>query len=276
MSRMRGTPVGFGFLVAIWVLGQVLGQLAEPGPARDSAFEVDELPRSAQSDASGGRVAQLAVEQARRGAVATGTVWHVGGGAWLSNRHVIEQCAEHALDTRAAGEIERLWAHPDADLAGMRSRSADDAVALAGSAPRRGDRAYAIGYPQGEPGIAELALHSEGRMQLSGALSSERPFRYKVWGIRRLPDHVRTAAGLGGISGGTVINAAGEAVGVVFAANERRGKLLTIPHAEVRAAVERIAAEFVRGDGRRSIGDPRGHAERLLASDRVARLLCRY
>lgn len=276
MSRVGGTPIGFGFVVAIWVLGQVLGQLAEPGPVRDADIEVEQLPRSAQSGGSGGRVAQLAVDRARRGAAAVGTAWHVGDNAWLSNRHVIEHCAAHELNTRIPGEVERLWVHPDADLAAMRSQSAEAAVGLARNAPRNGNRAYAIGYPQGEPGVAELTLHGEGRMQLTGALSSERPFRYKVWGIRRLPDHVRSAEGLGGISGGAVIDAAGEAVGAVFASNNRRGTLLTIPHAEVRAAARAVATDFKNADSARSTGDPRRHAERLLESDRVARVLCRY
>ncbi len=274
MIRVGATPVGLGFAVAIWLLGQFLGQLADP-PAPDRPVEADALPRSADSAGSGGRIAQLAVDRGRRGDVTTGTVWHVGDRAWLSNRHVLERCATHELHTQTPAEVERLWAHPDADLAAVRTASTEAAVGLAGRAPERGSRAYAIGYPQGEPGIAELSLRSEGRMQLTGALSSDEPFRYKVWSVRSLPDHVATTQGLGGISGGTVINDNGEAIGTVFGGNNRRGTLFTIPYAEVRAAADALTEARLAG-GPGAIDDPRDYAERVLASDRVARVLCRY
>lgn len=272
MSRIGATPVGLGFAVAIWLLGQLMGQVAGPdeAPARD----VDALPRSGDSGGSG-RVAQLAVDSARRGQAATGTVWHVGDDAWLSNRHVVERCGRHQIETDTAPEVEGLWAHPDADLAAVRARSGDSAVPLAERGPERGTRAWAIGYPQGRPGVAELALRAEGRMELTGALASERPFRYEVWSVRSLPDHVANTEGLGGISGGTVIDANGEAVGTVFGGNDRRGTLFTIPHAEVRAAAEAVAADGPSGRPGDS-DDPRGHAEQVLASDRVARVVCHY
>jgi len=273
MSRagIGAWPVVLGFAAAIWLLGQIMGQFATPTAER----AVDALPRSGQGSGGVGRVGQLSVDSVRRGQATLGTAWHVGEDAWLSNRHVLERCALHELQTSAPAEVERLWAHPDADLAAARAATDTRPVPLATTAPARGTRAFALGYPQGEAGVAELTLRAEGRLELTGALSSAQPFRYKVWAVRALPDHVRAVDGLGGISGGTIIDQDGDAIGTVFGGNRRRGTVYSIPYAEVRAAADALAAERPTG-GRASIADPRRHAERLLASDRVARVVCHY
>jgi|GEM_PF-6509174 len=274
MSRRGGSGWNAAMLVAglIWGLGQVLGQLA--GPAEGMGAEP--LPRGA-TDTPRGRVAQLPVDSRRRGDATTGTAWHAGGGIWFSNRHVVEGCAEHRLGERDAVGIDNLWAHPDADLAAVRSRGDREPIPLARAAPERRARAYAVGYPQGRPGIVELSLRGEGVMELTGSLRSERPFRYKVWGVNRLPDHVASAARLGGISGGVVVDRSGHALGVAFGGNGRRGTLLTIPHAELNAAARSLAEARPRADVRADHGpDIERHLRDLLRSDRVARVLCRY
>lgn len=269
--------------VLLWVGGQLLERVGEevvgPPPAVEARAEA--LPRGAP-DADGlpelvrGRVGELPVEHPRRGGYRSGTAWQAGDGIWLSNRHVVEHCDLFRLGPTERPRVSRLWRHPDSDLAAFESAVAPRALALAGAPPAAGAAGWAVGFPKGQAGVVRVTLIGAGRMRLTGAVRSDRPFRYLLWRIERLPGHVADAGELGGISGGAVLDRNGRAVGVAFSSVPRRALLGTIPFADTRRAVEATGARPVRAAlAEAGPADIPAHAAALLREGAVSRVLCR-
>jgi serine protease Do len=234
------------------------------------APDPDDLP-----DLARGRVGMLQVEHPRRGGYHSGTAWQVGDGVWLSARHVVDFCDMRRLGPLDRPQLSRLWRHPDADLVAFATATAPRALALAETPPRAGQRGYAIGYPRGDAGLVELTLVGSARMQLTGAIRSDRPFRYHLWQIESLPGHVPDASGLGGISGGVVVDRSGRALGVAFSTIPRRALLGSVSYADTRAAVaatDARAREATLGAG--AAADVRGLAGQLLQEGAVLPVLC--
>jgi serine protease Do len=233
-----------------WLGGMLLERLSVelgPMPPRVELPPADPLPRvdpdvGRLPDLARGRVGLLPVEHPRRGGYHSGTAWQVGDGVWLSARHVIDFCDMRHLGPLQRPELSRLWRHPDADLAAFATATAPRALAIAEAPPTAGQPGLAIGYPRGEAGVVGLRLVGSARMQLTGAIRSERPFRYHLWQIESLPPHVPGAGALGGISGGVVVDGSGRALGVAFSTIPRRGLLGSISYAETRAAIAATGA----------------------------------
>lgn len=270
--------LGFLLWLGSYLLDVFVEEVLEPSGPRPVPEAV--LPRGAP-DADGlpdlirGRVAELPVDHPRRGMTRTGTAWQVDGGIWLSNRHVVENCDMYRLGRAQRPRIERLWRHPDADLVAFRSAPVPTAIALASAPPRSGARAIAVGYPRGQEGIVELTLAGSGNMRLTGALRSERPFRYLLWRVDSLPAHVPDTGSLGGISGGVVLDRDGRAIGVAFSSVPRRALVGTITFADTRRATDTAAAEARAVPRAVPTGDVRALAAALLRDGTVARVTCR-
>ena len=265
------------FGVLLWIGGMLFGRVAEeftgaatpPPPAEAGLLpraepRTDDLP-----DLSRGRVSDLAVELPRRGSRHVGSAWQVGDGVWLSARHVVQNCDMERLGGNRSPRVAQRWRHPDADLAAFRTTTAPPPLAFAARPPALGDRSVAIGFPSGEAGVARLRLLGAVRMRLAGAYDSERPFRALVWQVETYPAHIEPGTSLGGISGGTVLDAAGNAVGVAFAGADRRGLLMSVGYAASRAARDATVAR--PPPAARGRADP----DALLAAGTVSRVLCR-
>jgi serine protease Do len=267
----------------LWLGGMLLERLGievGPTPPRVELPPADPLPRvdpqvDRLPDLARGRVGVLPVEHPRRGGYHSGTAWQVGDGVWLSARHVIDFCTMRRLGPLERPQLARRWRHPDADLAAFATATAPRALAIAEAPPRAGQSGLAIGYPRGEAGVVGLTLVGSARMQLTGAVRSERPFRYLLWQIESLPRHVPGADGLGGISGGVVVDASGRALGVAFSTIPRRALLGSISYGDTRGAVaatEARAEEAALGVGPAT--DAAEIAARLLQDGAVLPVLC--
>jgi len=226
-------------------------------------------------DLSRGRATTLQVDMPRRGTAHGGTAWFVGGGIWLTARHVAEGCAVQRIGGLQRPRIARVWRDADADLMAFATASAPAAIAVSGRPPRKGEAAVAVGYPAGKAGVARIRLLGAAYIRLQGGTVSEQPFRYYLWEIGSLPEHVPDAGKLGGISGGVALNAAGEAVGLVFSSVPRRGMMGTVAWGDV-ARIHRAAGaggEAVAGRSPDESAEAFGLA--LMQRGVVARVICR-
>ena len=155
----------------------------------------------------------------------TGTAFAIGDGWWLTARHVADGCDAVGLVTapRRAQRAQQVVLHPNADLALLSARL--DAVPLPFLAEklRRGQNGFAVGFPQGSPGDVHAQLMGRGRMRSVGRYRTDEPIL--AWAEqRRVPDRLPA---LGGLSGGPMLDERGKVIGVLVAASERRGRVMT-------------------------------------------------
>lgn len=254
-------------------VGEEIGRIAPEAapPAREGrpalALPRGPADRDGLPELARGRVAELPVEHPRRGGHHQGTAWHIGAGRWLSARHVMDSCDLRRLGPADRPRLGRVWRHPDADLTAFESATPPRALALAAAPPRRGDAAYAIGFPKGRAGVVEVTLIGAAYMHLTGAVASVQPFRYLLWQIGSLPQHIPDPGALGGLSGGPVVDGEGRAVALAFSTVPRRALLGAIPYGDIRRAAAAAT------------GGPRDGASarmaRLVEDGAVARVVCR-
>jgi hypothetical protein len=266
----------------LWVGGMLLGRAAEefiPPPPVEVDYPIETLPRGPADD-DGLRAPwwegtyMVRTAHRRRGPVHTGTAWHAGAGLWLSARHVVENCHLGRLGPIARPEVTRLWRHPDADLAALESEPLQRTVPLADAPPRAGASGYGVGYPRGRPAVVELSLVAAGQARMSRGMHSEPRFRILLWQVDSLPDPDHLW-GFGGISGGLVLDDSGHAVGVLFGGYPRRGRLMSIPHGDLRRALAATGArQIVAADGGDAVEDVGAYADSLLRDGTVAQVLC--
>ena len=167
-----------------------------------------------------------------------------GDGDWVTARHVVDSCDEVGvrIASRRLLRVNRSEIYKDADLAVLKTRW--EREPLATDLERRrtiGEPGFFIGFPQGKPGEVVGTLLSRGRMQVRGRYQSQE-------GVLIWSEVGRTrglTGSLGGLSGGPVLDADGELIGVVAAGN-----------APARPHLHRVAAQPAPGR-RRDTG--RGH-----------------
>lgn len=163
--------------------------------------------------------------EARRGN-STGTAFAIDpAGLWATARHVVHECSRIALrSSRGWVEARLVWHHEQADLAVLRSTAGIPALALSTQPLRRGQAGFAIGYPQGRPGAVEGLLLGRSQMQAEGRFRGRAPT--VSWAERaRVPDF---DGSLGGISGGPLLDADGDVIGMIVAESPRRGRFETL------------------------------------------------
>lgn len=168
-------------------------------------------------------------------------------GWWLTARHVVDSCEQVGIlvGGGVAAQVEVAAVADNADLALLKTERAPDPIALNldEKAFRLGQIAFHLGFPQGAPGEAASRLIGRERLIAQGRYSLDEPILAwaEVGRTRNL------TGSLSGISGGPVLNAKGEVIGVTLAESVRRGRLYTTAPSTVAAL---LAARNVAPQGR--------------------------
>jgi serine protease Do len=207
----------------------------------------------------------------------SGTAFALGGGWWLTARHVVDGCSVAGLMTgpRKGVRASEILLHPGADAALMRVPLKSTPFKMADAPVRRGQAGFSIGYPQGDPGEVHANLIGRQRLRTRGRFHSEEPAL--VWAEqRRRPT---TLPALGGLSGGPMFNSDGSFVGILVASSERRGRVITAAPITISQILKRggIAGRVGRGSGalNLSAGNFSRIGDQLRAGRRIAKVLCR-
>jgi S1-C subfamily serine protease len=217
------------------------------------------------------------VVDAGKKASSSGTAFALGGGWWLTARHVVDGCTVVGLLTgpRRGVRARAVHLHPSADAALLRVPLKSVPFKMASAPIRRGQIGFSIGYPQGGPGEVFANLIGRKRLRTRGRFHNEEPAL--VWAEkRRVPSSLPA---LGGLSGGPMFNADGSVVGILVAASERRGRVITAAPVTI---TELLARNGVTGQVRRGVGalnlSPGNFSkigDQLRARHRIAKVLCR-
>lgn len=158
----------------------------------------------------------------RRRGTSTGTAFAIEpGGLWLTARHVVQDCPRVALrGERGWVRTQIAWMHPRADLALLRTQGGAEPFALSAEPLVARQEAFGIGFPQGKPGAVHGRVLGRSQMQAEGRFSGRAPT--VTWAeLARVPDF---SGSLGGISGGPLLDARGNLLGVVVSESPRRGR----------------------------------------------------
>ena len=221
--------------------------------------------------APGGQVVTIQVPEKQP---STGTAFAIGGGWWLTARHVADGCDAIGLVTglRKAARAQQVVIHPNADLALLSLRLDPEPFAFLDESLRRGQDGFAIGYPQGSPGDVHAQLMGRVRLKSVGRYRTDEPIL--AWAERsRVPDSLPA---LGGLSGGPMFNARGQVIGVLVAASERRGRVMTSDPTSVQWLLDQ-AGLVPDPDARPidlAVSNFVGQGDDLRDDLRVAKVLC--
>jgi S1-C subfamily serine protease len=207
----------------------------------------------------------------------TGTAFSVGDGVWMTARHVLDGCARFGIvvgDRRVEKGFDVVL-NPYHDLAMFRTRRRAPALGFESAALSRGQNAFHFGYPQGKPADVHSTLLGRMKIKPSGANRHREPVI--AWAeVRRVPNF---SGSLGGISGGPVVDAEGDVIGVSVVEAPRRGRIFTAAPAGLRHMLK-IAGATARdtSDGTVNSGvDPRGFqrvGSALRSGLTVAKVIC--
>ena len=98
--------------------------------------------------------AQVVTIQVPEKQPSTGMAFAIGGGWWLTARHVADGCDSIGLVTgpRRATRAQQVVLHPNADIALLSLSLDPEPFPFLTEALRRGQDGLAIGFPQGSPG----------------------------------------------------------------------------------------------------------------------------
>jgi len=176
--------------------------------------------------------AQVVTIQVPEKQPSTGTAFAIGGGWWLTARHVADGCDSIGLVTgpRRATRAQQVVLHPNADIALLSMGLDPEPFPFLTESLQRGQEGFAIGFPQGSPGEVHAQLMGRVRLKSVGRYRTDEPIL--AWAERRrVPDHLPA---LGGLSGGPMFNERGQIIGVLVAASERRGRVMTSDPSSVR------------------------------------------
>jgi S1-C subfamily serine protease len=206
----------------------------------------------------------------------SGTAFALGGNWWLTARHVVDGCSVTGLLTapRKGVRAREVHLHPNADVALLRVPLKSQSFKMNDRPVRRGQAGFSIGYPQGDPGEVYANLIGRQRLHTRGRFRSEEPAL--VWAEQlRWPDSLPE---LGGLSGGPMFNPDGSVVGVLVAASERRGRVITAAPVTVEQMLDRagIAGRVDRGTGslKLSANNFSSVGNNLRARLRIAKVIC--
>jgi serine protease Do len=165
------------------------------------------------------------VQGGEGGGTSTGSAFSIDpSGLWLTARHVVQGCGRIGVRGRRGwARATVAWAHPGADVAVIRTENGTTPFTLTGDAPVRGMDGFGMGFPQGRPGAVQGRLLGRAQMQARGLFKGRAPTL--EWAeVRRAPGF---RGSLGGISGGPLLDARGNVLGVMVAEEPRRGRFST-------------------------------------------------
>jgi len=180
-------------------------------------------------------------------------------GAWATAGHVTDHCA--AIRFVVNAQIMPPVAAPAVALgedislitAGLQSTAA---LSIASGTPLPGATGYHMGFPMGSPGLVGSRLLGKTSAVRHAGQNGVVLAWLEEWRTEEMTDE------LDGLSGGPVLNAKGQVVGIVSMASERRGRILTA----MPAAISRwLSAEGATRDARYAapIADRRAAVSRL-------------
>jgi hypothetical protein len=133
---------------------------------------------------------------------------------------------------------------------------------------------FGMGFPQGRPGAVQGRLLGRAQMQARGLFQGRAPTL--EWAeVRRAPSF---RGSLGGISGGPLLDANGNVLGVMVAEEPRRGRFSTAAPETLLAIAGPDARLQRAGPGTRALavtGDRFGAvADQLRGGLRIAQVMC--
>ncbi|MBX3428232.1 MAG: trypsin-like peptidase domain-containing protein [Hyphomonadaceae bacterium] len=171
-------------------------------------------------------------------------------GWWLTARHVVDGCGAVGLVVSRGQAVRVLDVKRAefADIALLRTESAPVSMSLNTSERRFqiGQRAFHVGFPQGQPGEAYSRLVGRETLVARGRYALEEPVL--VWAELGRTSGLRGS--LAGISGGPALAANGQVIGITIAESARRGRIYTAaPSSILRLLrVEQITATGSPGE----------------------------
>lgn len=206
-------------------------------------------------------------------------------GWWLTARHVVDGCEAVGLivSRGAAVRVVDVKRAQFADIALLRTENpvAEDgeetpprhALSLDTSERRFqiGQRAFHVGFPQGQPGEAYSRLIGRETLIARGRYDLEEPVL--AWAELGRTSGLRGS--LAGISGGPAIASNGQVIGITVAESSRRGRIYTASPASILRLlrVEQVEAQGTPGE--RLTPDNYGQAsDDLRRTLAVAQVVC--
>ena len=180
----------------------------------------------------------IVVQVPEQGQPGSGTAFSVDdGGSWLTARHVVDGCKQAAIVVAdGRGVAARITLDPVGDAAILTTEGGAPAVPLRALAepPRRGERAFHPGFPQGHPG--EVTSRLLGRENLVVRGRGARTESVLVWAEVGRTDDLKGT--LSGLSGAPALDSAGRVIGVTVAESPRRGRIYTTAPETIRTLLD--------------------------------------
>ncbi len=195
----------------------------------------------------------------------TGTAFRLGQpGTWVTARHVVEGCQSLVLlptkmenytdQSDQTKKIEKVFIPPSSDLAIMLTRPLSNEFSfhlswqLQSGANRKylpmGEKGYAMGFPTGKPGQAQLQFAGYVRMRQNGIYEIQEPA--KMWvQLQQFPQNLPR---LSGISGGPIFDSQGLVVGVYVASSVRRGRGFSVDEYSISWLLNATGLGLVNND----------------------------
>jgi S1-C subfamily serine protease len=219
----------------------------------------------------------IVVQVPEKGQPGSGTAFSVDdSGAWLTARHVVDGCQQAAIVVAdGRGVAARISLDPTGDAAILTTEGGAPAVPLrlaANEPPRRGERAYHPGFPQGHPGEVTSRLLGRENLVIRGRGARTEPVL--VWAEVGRTDNLKGS--LSGLSGAPALDSAGRVLGVTVAESPRRGRIYTTAPETVRdllAHGRRRGGGFAQGEAITTENYGRV-ADGLRRDLRVAQVVC--
>ena len=272
----RGLPDWIAYLAVVVMIVLVVRGRREDAPAAPPAPGV-----VAEDEASGpalGGVSrfdpQVVVEAPTEAHDGVGTAFIVDDqGVWLTARHVVEGCGLVGVVAGRGRVIRADWRiHPQADLAILTTRGGPEALPVTPTPRdlRQGQRAFHVGFPQGEPGEATSRLI--GRETLVVVGRGERAEPVLAWAETGRSRGLNGT--LAGLSGAPALDTTGRAIGVTVAEAPRRGRIYTTAPETFVQVLRRAPPDTTEPGPAISVANYEDVADALRRQTRVAQVIC--